>query len=211
MWPNLLISEIRIWSHFVGPLKYNLDVQQTHLRRIYLKKYHGYLKELDCSRCISLQKIHNSKTRALVAFTNKADGLTKQASRAGRCACFKYQYFCCSRQQNYHSQDSQYAPLISLFNYMSIINPSWMLIMDLQSSWSKGIYGTKSYQQSPCSISLWDPGVMHAVIACISLWHHGLITWLLHALSAWDLKFQVCLRYTFTPTTGVSHHWFLRQ
>jgi hypothetical protein len=38
--------------------------------------------------------------------------------------------------------------------------------------------------------------------ACIVLWHHGLITWLLHALTAWDLKFQVCLRYTFTPATS---------
>ncbi len=33
------------------------------------------------------------------------------------------------------------------------------------------------------------------------LWHHRLITWLLHALTARDLKFQVCLGYTFTPAT----------
>jgi hypothetical protein len=25
--------------------------------------------------------------------------------------------------------------------------------------------------------------------------------WLLHALTAWDLKFQVCLGYTFTAAT----------
>jgi len=48
----------------------------------------------------------------------------------------------------------------------------------------------------------------HAVTACIglwchgrALWHHRLITLLLNALTVWDLKFQVCLRYTFTPAT----------
>ncbi len=70
-----------------------------------------------------------------------------------------------------------------------------------QSSWSKGISELKSKQQSPCSNGLWCHGAMHAISACIGLWHHGLITWLLYALTAWDLKFQVCLRYTFTPPT----------
>ncbi len=46
-------------------------------------------------------------------------------------------------------------------------------------------------------IGLWRHGGMHAVHACISLWHGGAM----HALTAWDLKFQVCLRYTFTPAT----------
>ncbi len=70
-----------------------------------------------------------------------------------------------------------------------------------QSSWSRGISEMKSKQQSPCSISLWCHGAMHAVNACIGLWHHGPFMWLLHALTAWDLKFQVCLGYTFTPAT----------
>ncbi len=38
---------------------------------------------------------------------------------------------------------------------------------------------------------------MLAAHACIGLWHHRP----LHALTAWDLKFQVCLGYTFTPAT----------
>ncbi len=50
-------------------------------------------------------------------------------------------------------------------------------------------------------ISLWHHGAMHAVCAYISMWCHGPITWLLHALIGWDLKFQVCLGYTFTPAT----------
>jgi len=40
--------------------------------------------------------------------------------------------------------------------------------------------------------------LLHALTACIGLWHHEAIAWLLHALTAWDLKFQVCLGY---PTT----------
>jgi hypothetical protein len=38
---------------------------------------------------------------------------------------------------------------------------------------------------------------MHALHAWISLWHQRPI----HALTAWDLKFQVCVGHTFTPTT----------
>jgi len=49
-------------------------------------------------------------------------------------------------------------------------------------------------------ISLWHHGAVHAVcacfslcdaiLACISLWHHRPM----HARTAWDLKFQFCLR-----------------
>jgi len=45
---------------------------------------------------------------------------------------------------------------------------------------------------------------MHPVHACISLWGACIGLWcnrLMHALTVWDLKFQVCLRYTFTPAT----------
>jgi hypothetical protein len=38
--------------------------------------------------------------------------------------------------------------------------------------------------------------------ACSKCMHRPVpITGLLHALTAWDLKFQVCLRYTFTSAT----------
>ncbi len=70
-----------------------------------------------------------------------------------------------------------------------------------QSSWSKGISKTESKQQSPCSIGLWHHGAKHAASACIGLWCHRQITWLLHARTAWDLKFQFFLGYTFTPAT----------
>ncbi len=56
-------------------------------------------------------------------------------------------------------------------------------------------------------ISLWHHGAVHAVcacfslcdaiLACIGLWHHRPM----HARTAWDLKFQVWLGYTFTPAT----------
>ena len=42
----------------------------------------------------------------------------------------------------------------------------------------------------------------HAVTAGIDLWRHGrcdIMGWS-HALTAWDLKFQVCLGYTFTSS-----------
>ncbi len=45
---------------------------------------------------------------------------------------------------------------------------------------------------------------MHAVNACINLWGIRIGLWhhrLMHALTAWDIKFQVCLGYTFTPAT----------
>jgi hypothetical protein len=45
---------------------------------------------------------------------------------------------------------------------------------------------------------------MHAEHACISLWGACISLWchrLMHGLTAWDLKFQVCLGYTFTPAT----------
>ncbi len=65
----------------------------------------------------------------------------------------------------------------------------------------------KSKQQSPCSNCMHQPVTswgnacstcMHKLRdACISLWCHRLM----HALTAWDLKFQVCLGYTFTAAT----------
>ncbi len=36
--------------------------------------FHRYLREVDCSRHISLQKIHFNKARALVVDTNKRGG-----------------------------------------------------------------------------------------------------------------------------------------
>ncbi len=59
----------------------------------------------------------------------------------------------------------------------------------------KDISETKPKQPSPCS------NCMHRPVMSWPLFHHGLFTWLLHALTAWDLKFQVCLGYTFTPAT----------
>ncbi len=71
-----------------------------------------------------------------------------------------------------------------------------------------GISETKSKQQSPCSNCMHQPVMwwgnscsrcMHKSLwgACIGLWCHRLM----HALTAWDLKFQVCLGYTFTLST----------
>jgi hypothetical protein len=37
------------------------------------------------------------------------------------------------------------------------------------------------------------------------LWHHGPISWLLHALAACELKFQVCLGYTFISRIWVRY------
>jgi len=50
----------------------------------------------------------------------------------------------------------------------------------------------------------------HAVTACICLWHHGRcdITGRSHTLTAWALKFQACLGYTFTSSYfGMWHHY----
>ncbi len=55
-------------------------------------------------------------------------------------------------------------------------------------------------------LCLWHHGAMHAVHACISLWGACISMWhhrLMYALTAWDLKFQDCLGYTFTPATLV--------
>ncbi len=51
----------------------------------------------------------------------------------------------------------------------------------------KGITEMKLKQQSPCN------NCMHWPVMSWLLWHHRLITWLLQALTAWNLKFQVCL------------------
>ncbi len=69
----------------------------------------------------------------------------------------------------------------------------------------KGISNTKSKQQSPCSNFMHRPVTSwgNACSTCIhkpercmhGLWLHRLM----HALTAWDLKFQVCLGYTLTP------------
>ncbi len=42
---------------------------------------HRYLREVDCSRLISLQKIHFYKSRVLVMDINKADRLTRQTDQ----------------------------------------------------------------------------------------------------------------------------------
>ncbi len=73
-----------------------------------------------------------------------------------------------------------------------------------QSSWSK-VYqrwnqNNRAHAVTEC-IGLWHHGAMHAIHACICLWGACIGLWchmLMHALTAWHLKFQVCLRYTFT-------------
>jgi hypothetical protein len=80
----------------------------------------------------------------------------------------------------------------------------------LWSLWSEGYFskvaGVKVYTRQnqnniahavTACMGLWCHGAMHAVHACISLWCHRPM----QALTAWDLKFQVCLGYTFTPAT----------
>jgi len=66
----------------------------------------------------------------------------------------------------------------------------------------KGLSETK-LKQSPCSKCKYQPVMlrgnacstcMHKPVRCLhGLWHHRSM----HALTAWDLKFQVCLGYTF--------------
>ncbi len=81
------------------------------------------------------------------------------------------------------------------------------------------VYPRQTWNFSPCSICMHWPVVsraihaLHAIeISSLSMYmhasgcfacmcHHGPSTWLLHALTAWDLKFQACLGYTFIPTT----------
>jgi hypothetical protein len=70
----------------------------------------------------------------------------------------------------------------------------------------KGISETKSKQQSPCSNCMHRP-VMSWGNACSTCMHcpvmcmHPPVRSQANALTAWDLKFQVCLGYTFTPAT----------
>jgi hypothetical protein len=45
---------------------------------------HRYLKEVDCSRHISLQKSYFNKTRALVVGTNKTGQQGRWANKAGK-------------------------------------------------------------------------------------------------------------------------------
>jgi hypothetical protein len=78
----------------------------------------------------------------------------------------------------------------------------------------KGISETKS-KQSPCSNCMHQPLMswgnecstcMHKPVMCMNQpVHHRPM----HALTAWDLKFQVCLGYTFTPPTLISAAVFL--
>ncbi len=92
-----------------------------------------------------------------------------------------------------------------------------------QSSWSKGISETKSKQQSPCSNCMHRPvtswptvGSHHRdrtyenkknvhVVPILSPLCRCAITGRSHALTAWDLKFQVCLGYTFTTSYFGQH------
>jgi hypothetical protein len=63
-----------------------------HLCRVIMSQNHRYLREVECSKYISLQKIHINKTRVLVAGTNREGWLTRQAGwQAGwlnRYACY---------------------------------------------------------------------------------------------------------------------------
>ncbi len=83
----------------------------------------------------------------------------------------------------------------------------WMEQLWAQSAGDKGLSKKKSKQQSPCINCMHWPVMswynacstcMHKpVSACIGLWCHRPM----HALTAGELKFQVGLRYTFTPAT----------
>jgi hypothetical protein len=71
----------------------------------------------------------------------------------------------------------------------------------------KGISETKSKQQNPCSNCMHQP-VMSWGNACsicmykhLRCMHQSVHHRPMHALTAWDLKFQVCLGYTLTPAT----------
>jgi hypothetical protein len=68
---------------------------------------------------------------------------------------------------------------------------------------SKKNQNNRAHAVTAC-IGLWCHGARQAVHACISLWGACIILWHhrpMHALTAWDQKFQVCLGYTFTPAT----------
>ncbi len=96
---------------------------------------------------------------------------------------------------------SQWSVFLSL---MSMVN----LHLQHNVVGDKGISEIKSKQQNPCSNCLHRPVMswnnacstcMHKPVSCM---HQPLMSqadW--HALTAWDLKFQVCLGYTFTPAT----------
>ncbi len=79
-----------------------------------------------------------------------------------------------------------------------------------QSSWRKGISETNSKLKIPCSKcmqQLWNWPMTSQADACTT----GRCMHVLHALAhdvtgtAWGLKFQVCLWYTFTPATLRAH------
>ncbi len=69
-------------------------------------------------------------------------------------------------------------------------------------SWNKK---NRAHAVTAC-IGLWHHGAKDAVCACISLWCIEIVVytkismlwchWSMHAITAWDLKFQVCLCYT---------------
>ncbi len=75
----------------------------------------------------------------------------------------------------------------------------------------KGMSETKSKQKIPCSKCMHRPVMswgnpcstcMHWPVVCM---HRPVTYRSMHALTAWNLKFQVCLGYTFTPATLVSN------
>ncbi len=85
------------------------------------------------------------------------------------------------------------------------------MILSVQSSWSKGISETKLKQQSPCSNCMHWPVTSWPTVGS----HHRDRTYenkikcpcgtlskptVHHRLITWDLKFQVCLGYTFTSS-----------
>jgi len=99
-------------------------------------------------------------------------------------------------------QDRWCIPLISLFNEMSMFRA----IISAKVARVKGISEMKSKQQSPCSNCMHWPLMpwgnacstcMHKPVRCM----HLPVPQVMHPLTEWDLKFQVCLGYTFTAAT----------
>jgi hypothetical protein len=81
------IRHFSIW-HFGS--KVALTKCFSYKRLITMHQGHRYLREVDCSRHITFQKIHFDKM--LAVGRNKTVRLIGQVGQVNRCACFKYQY-----------------------------------------------------------------------------------------------------------------------
>jgi hypothetical protein len=93
-------------------------------------------------------------------------------------------------------------------NWPIITGDLWIRHLWFKVAGGKGISETKSKQQSSCSNCMHWPVMpcdnacstcLHWLVTCM---HRPAISYrLMHALTACDFKFQVCLRCTFTPAT----------